>query len=392
MVRVLYLHAVGVHCASTVSFLESMESELGRPVHELFDLVVGASMGFVMALLLVRYRLPARDVGSILCSPSRLQKLFAYDLTDVLFGASGNSSCHENDGRTEEFERCFAEVPPAPGRAGSACEWAGLVYSAKSADVRHWRSWEGPDLGEGSLAVLATAATAFPAVFSMVEVAGDFLADAALFSDAEQARAAARDWMASRGAKQRAERVRVFSVGSGRYQCSSARLPLDAGGTQWLVNANLLSALSCMRGGTGAMANGDVVVDGETAPGALTSMAINFGSGNAVSTLRDLGRSWASGDEFAWRSFFLAQAGETGNMESAREKTKELLALLSTGDAQHWDKARGLFEELMRVCPVFREKNDDTDASNRMIQLYMFVSKMLEEGCPMCPFTGQSRA
>lgn len=62
--RILVLHGGGIHGVATAAYLADLESELGCPVRQYFDLIVGTSTGGIIALALSR-DVPAADVEAL---------------------------------------------------------------------------------------------------------------------------------------------------------------------------------------------------------------------------------------------------------------------------------------------------------------------------------------
>lgn len=188
-VRILAMNGGALYGLAELEVLKALEETSGKPVHELFDFVAGASTGAVVAALLFG---PSGNDGQPMTAEQALEDYEQYAKQilgspvyhKILTGRGLFGPAIPNEGRIEVFEQAFGDTKfndlLRPAMFPS--------YSQKENGLRVFRNWDKIE-GNIYLRSLVTAVTSAPVYFSAVTLSGEyasgeFLGDAAMILNA----------------------------------------------------------------------------------------------------------------------------------------------------------------------------------------------------------------
>eukprot|EP01087_Luapelamoeba_hula_P015693 TRINITY_DN4717_c0_g1_i1.p1 TRINITY_DN4717_c0_g1~~TRINITY_DN4717_c0_g1_i1.p1 ORF type:complete len:385 (-),score=71.05 TRINITY_DN4717_c0_g1_i1:67-1131(-) len=235
---VLALDGGGVRGLATAQFLNRLEAELGRPLHEVFDLVAGTSIGSIIAASIGCKKAAMSSAMSVFDNDT-IKSIFDASLSDKVLGIAQPKPKYSGKGKTHFLQTYFGDLLLSGNRTQG-----GPIVMMTSYDVvkREFQlfSSHAQDGKYGNIPVCQTcdASSAAPAYFPAVKFSQtkDYFIDGGVVANNPSIVA----YSEAIGYFGNATQIYMVSVGTG-----SQTRPIDGkkaqgwGGVQWLAHGLL---------------------------------------------------------------------------------------------------------------------------------------------------------
>lgn len=303
--KILSIDGGGSRGAATAQFLWHLETELGRPLHQEFDLIIGTSIGGLLAIAFGVLHLPARDV----------LELFSAENVARLFG---NESCwdrwldlaqlqpkYTGEGKTEFITRLVGERNRHLGCARQEKPVVSVpVWNMLRNQLELYSTHEEPHVPTPTLVDLADACSAAPAYFphrdfDMISADGEHTRrcrgiDAGVDMNNPILLGCAHlcdlELQAGRPNPPLSE-FHVLSVGTGEWERPPEVDLREAGGVQWITSGVLLE-VAMDQGALNKVATSLLPHLLRVNSPLPSHMALDTRDPRDLATLKEMGKQW----------------------------------------------------------------------------------------------------